>query len=215
MAAPLNLVGDFVNPWSNPTEEAIHIEDWTWAPGSDTWHAVCGTNTTTVSSVSQFLGVIKKQTSGSIERLNLFSHGNPGLLAFTGKIDRSSGAVVLDVKSGLDLRIRDLTTPIEGQETYGTIALKLQDRFRPKAKMVMYLCNSGSDAKLLQAIANAFGVEVGGFQGSVYFCPEWPLGQKPPRINRSFTSLDKCAHKKAGFAHLNPTITCMPAVVKP
>lgn len=214
--ATLNLVGDFPNPWSNPVEESKAIEAWKWAPGTDTWRAVCGAESTTVGRLSQFLGIIEKQKRGSINRINLLSHGNPGLIAFSGSIAKATGDVSLDVTKGLDLRIRDAESTPTGngrlQESLGGIAVRLRDRFDKNAQIVLYLCNSGTDMELLQAIANAFGVVASGFSSAIYFCPEWPkiLGV-PPRINRSFTSLDKCKTKQAGFLHLSPTISRPPA----
>jgi len=71
----LNIVGDFANPWPNP--EAKHISAWIWAPGTDTWRAVCGGATTVASRLTRFLGAIEKEKVRSIDRLDFLSHGNP------------------------------------------------------------------------------------------------------------------------------------------
>jgi len=66
----------------------------------------------------------------------------------------------------------------------GTIARKLQDRFTSNAQIVLFLCNSGSDPELLQAVADAFHVIVRGFSQQVWVCPEWDKVPGLPRINR-------------------------------
>jgi hypothetical protein len=213
----LNLVGAFENPWKNdPTKEAKIIEDFKneksaikWHPAADSWAAVFGGNITTTASLSQFLGIIKKQQPHSIERINLFSHGNRGLIAFAGYIIPQTGDVFLNTNTALDLRLAE-TEPIpkgggREEESMGTIARQLQDRFTEDAQIVFYLCNSGNDPELLQVVADAFRVVVKGFSQEVWVCPEWDIvpGQ-PPKINRGFTSLDRCRTKQRGFAHLKP-----------
>lgn len=206
------MVGEFANPWKHSGEEALAIRAWKWAPGSDTFRAVVGGNTTQVSSLSSFLGAIERQKPQTIDRINVFSHGNPGVLPFSGTIDKNGG-VMLNTGSALDLRIRD-TEPIpigpgRVQETPGGIAQRLRNRFTATGQIVLFLCNSGADFEVLQAVADAFGVKVSGFGGSVYYCPVIGPGASPS-IDRGFTSLDKCATKSRGFQHLVPTNTRLP-----
>lgn len=219
--AVVNLVGDFTNPWSaDPNEEARRIDAWQWSPGTDTWRAVCSGSATMVKGLSSFLGAIEQQKPASIERLNLFSHGAPGLLAFSGTIDKADARVMLDTPNALDLRIRD-TEPIplgggKERESLGGIARRLNNRFSTGGHIVLYLCNSGADFELLQVVANAFGVIAKGFVDKIYFCPDCMRnGKKVVRIDRGFTSVDKCRTKKAGFQHLIPTNVRSPAVQKP
>ncbi|HET8546815.1 MAG TPA: hypothetical protein VFL57_02370 [Bryobacteraceae bacterium] len=218
MALTLNCVGDFRNPWKTATEESRHITNWTWSPGTDSWQAVYATNVIVTGSLSQFLGLIEKQKAGNIQRINLLSHGTRGLIAFTGSISAEDGSVSLNSKNGLDLRIAD-TEPISKgggkfEESLGAIARRLRNRFAKNAEIVFYLCNSGSDWELLQEVANAFQVVAKGFQKKIWFCPEWPKVPGPPKIDRSFTSLDKCATKKKGIGHLNPDISRQPKAAK-
>ncbi|MCI0529184.1 MAG: hypothetical protein L0Y56_17245 [Nitrospira sp.] len=89
--AELNVMGNFKNPWSSPIDEAKHISKWTWHPGTDTWQAVYGSNSIVTGSFGQFLGIIEKQKPESIHRINVFSHGSRGLIAFSGRIDPTTG----------------------------------------------------------------------------------------------------------------------------
>lgn len=211
----LNLVGAFKNPWkNNPVEESKLIEAFKWHPSSDSWEAVFNGNTKTVESLSQFLGAIKEQRPRTIERINIFSHGNPGLIAFTGTTEPKTAKVFLDEKTALDLRIAN-TDPIplgngREQESMGAIARKLQDRFTADAQIVLFLCNSGSDPELLQVVADTFHVVVRGFGQQVWVCPEWDKVPGPPKIDRGFTSSDRCKSKKRGFAHLEPDRSAKP-----
>lgn len=206
----LNFVGAFENPWErDPALEAKRIEAFDWHPATDSWRALFGgSSTIRVESLSKFLGAIKDQQPHTIERVNLFSHGNPGLIAFSGSIDVKTGNVMLNTSTALDLRIKD-TEPIplgngREQESLGTVARKLQDRFTDKAEIVLFLCNSGNDPELLQAVADTFHVVVKGFGHQVWVCPEWDKVPGPPRINRGFASMDKCKTKQRGFSHLVP-----------
>jgi hypothetical protein len=215
----LNILGSFENPWKNdPMEESKIISEKSWHPGTDTWEAVMGrANFITVKGLGQFLGAVKQQRPRTIERINLFSHGKFGLLAFSGKIVPKN--VLLDQKNALDLEIANLRpteTSEETTESMGTVARCLQDRFtRAKwegkdAEIVLYLCNSGSDPELLQVIANTFHVVARGFSHEIWCCVEWNLGPGPRRIDRGFTSdgltsdSDKCKNKRRGFAQLKP-----------
>jgi len=40
----------------------------------------------------------QRTATNTVERINLFSHGNPGLIAFTGTIEPKSADVFLEVK---------------------------------------------------------------------------------------------------------------------
>jgi hypothetical protein len=212
----LNLIGKFENPWkNNPTEEAKLIEAYKWSPATDSWEAVFGASTTTtIDSLSRFLGAIKQQQPQTIERINLFSHGNPGLIAFAGRIDAKTADVTLFTEKALDLRIAD-TDPIpigggQEQNTMGIEARNLQDRFTKDAQIILYLCHSGTDPELLQAIADAFHVVVRGFSQQVWVCPDWDKLPGPPKIDRGFTSIDRCKIKQRGFAHLVPDRSAKP-----
>jgi hypothetical protein len=204
----LNLLGDFVNPWkaTPDKEKALIATKQKWHPGSDSWVEVYGATTTTkINSLSSFLGVIQNQKTHSIERINLFSHGNFGLIAFSGTIVESD--VMLRTDTALDLRIADTDPiPLESnkvQDSFGTMARKLQNRFTDNAEMWLFLCNSGTDEELLQDIANAFHVTARGFSHQVWVCAEWLL-VAGSNIDRGFTSLDRCETKRRGFAHLRP-----------
>jgi hypothetical protein len=61
----------------------------------------------------QFLGVVLKQRKGSIDRVNIFTHSNPSLIAFSGTITpRTSFAEVnLNIESALSLQTLEKMTP--------------------------------------------------------------------------------------------------------
>lgn len=211
----LNLVGDFENPWkNNPTEESKRIESFKWHPATDSFEAVIGGASTKISGLSNFLGAIKQQKPHTIQRINIFSHGNFGLISFAGRIEKETGDVFLNVSTALDLKITN-TEPIplgngREQDSMGTVARQLQDRFQEDAQIVLFLCNSGSDPELLQAIANTFHVTVKGFSHQVWVCAEWDKVPGPPKIDRGFTSSNKCKTKQRGFAHLIPDRSAVP-----
>jgi hypothetical protein len=190
----LNIAASFKNPW-NADEEVKVLSESKKKDAKRRWHAGTDSN-----------------------RINVISHGSFGLIAFSGTIDKDNGAVGLDTRGALDLSIRETEPiPIKGgkevQETLGAIARRLQNRFTkdPKAKIVFYMCNSGTDLELMQEIANAFQVQVDGFSHNVHECLDWELNSagRVQNINRTLTSNGlkdngECTDPKPGFKHLTP-----------
>jgi hypothetical protein len=214
----LNIVGDFNNPWKgNKAEEIDRIRSFLWAPAVDSWEQVVNTKVIIVQSFSQFLGVIQRQPKKKIYRINFWSHGNPGLIAFKGTIDKNtkdpSRLVMLDVPTALDLRILDPSVfENRGTKTANAamMAYALSDRFVGNAHLYLYLCHSGTDGELIQSIADAFQVTTHGFTDSIWVCPDTPPKGFGGPIKRGFTSVTECRTKFPGFSHLQPTINRSP-----
>jgi hypothetical protein len=230
----LNLVGVFANPWhgdpaaekQHATKDAIQRGKTLWHPSTEDWEAVFhrGNPTvtpTTVESFSQFLGIIQQQGKAAISRINIFSHGNEGLIAFSGSIDPSNGEVTLNTRTGLDERTITSTEPISGKDKKGIpiltdspggTARRLRDRFANGAQIVFFLCNSarGISLPLLQEVANAFQVTVKGSATEVLTGIQFDQ-TKNSLIERGFTctgapTWESCPDKKPGFAHLEASL---------
>ncbi len=217
----LHFIGQFVNPWANnpalekqrATPDPVTKKN-KWHPGAIDFAATAGRSgvAVNVAGFRGFLGEIEKQQPGSIERINVFSHGGDGLIAFSGSVNVENGQVMLDLGTGLDEKtITDLEPIPKGQgkyeETLGAVAHRLRNRFANNAKICFYVCNSSSGIglPLLQEIANAFQVVANGFSEEVGYAIQFDL--KPPNapIERGFTYRfrDGWEARKSGFGHLD------------
>lgn len=222
----ITLVGSFQNPWSSTPEKEKWIVDeskkpgskYEWHPTSDDFKAVTGG--IPVASFAGLLGVIEKEPKGSIRRINVFSHGNEGLFAFGGEIDKESGTCRLNVTTGLTEKVITQNEWIPKgagnyEESLGLIARKLRDRFVKGGEIDFFMCNTGKggiNLQLLQETANAFQVVTKGFSEEIITCVQWDQ-KKGSKIERGFTQLPSkggCEKKKRGFAHLTPDVSRQP-----
>ena len=209
----LNLYGSFPNPWNGkPNVEKLRAEPpmppeggekppSLWHPSRDDFIEILGSGAAPieVDSFSQFLGIIQSQKVGSIARINLFSHGNDGLIGFSGTISEDTRSGKLDVRvgiyiapKGLDENLITSLDPVPGKDgqlvdSLGTTARKLRDRFAKGAEICFFLCNSASlKTPLLQAVADAFQVTARGFPDEVMAGIQFNRTPNS-RIERGFT----------------------------
>jgi hypothetical protein len=219
----LNIAGDFSPPWKNADEEKQVVEGKVpqkkWHPGTPDFEALARNTKglfATPHDLKGFLGLIQAQKPKSIERINIFSHANPGLLAFRGVIKADSGDVYFRQHKDVDfldeaiLQKREWDPEIDKTEPFGHIAAALRDRFSDGAEITLFVCNSskGVGAPLLQELANTFGVVVKGLDKEIFTLVDWDKKPKSP-IDRGYMSLNPdclknpdCQGKAKGFAHL-------------
>ena len=222
--ATINMCGTFTNPWANrPAEEkrrieATKVDPEAWHPSTDDFIAVCGKlKPVQVSSFTDFLNQIRQQNPGTIGRINIWSHANPGLIAFSGDIDKSTGKVMLDRRGALD----DSTwgswpkgAKIGSEDIVLRRAIDLRNRFAVNAEIVFYMCGAGDGGlgkQLLQSVANVFAVTAKGPPAEIMLCAYWDSAQGP--IKRGFASLNPCPEKTPGpfgFAHLETQLISAP-----
>lgn len=242
----LYCVGNCANPWSGDNKEEIRRLTTTdpknpmmyrndlWAPASDTWSAVYQVPSSQIYIVnsylgpepgnySSFLGVISAQQKGSIHVLNIFSHGNEGLIAFNSRIEpkKDGEKVFLNETTAITMK---LLRDIEGKtiihraagsreeipageriESPREMSVRLRDRFSKDGRIVFYLCNSGATGELLQEIADVFQVEARGFSSEVWCLPKVTGNM----IDRRYTSRDGRS-RIMGYQSLTPDITKKP-----
>lgn len=221
----LNLYGLFPNPWaSKPNVEKLRSESKPslWHPSSDDFIAILGGTKAAiqVESFSTFLGIIQRQPANSIARINLFSHGNDGLIAFSGRIVEVVAGGKTDVRvllnrapSGLDENLLTSVEPVPGADgklvdSLGQTARKLRNRFAKGAEICFFLCSSGSlRSPILQQIADAFQVTARGFPDEVMSGIEFYRTLNSP-IERGFTyfASDGWEKRKRGFKHLESAL---------
>jgi hypothetical protein len=105
----LSVTATYANPWRAHPEreyEAVSRQDGTWHPYSEDFAAAAGvpnafrrhlTEVIDVRSLGGFLNAVttvggeghKERPDRSLKRVNLFSHGNPGLLKTCPSMDPS------------------------------------------------------------------------------------------------------------------------------
>jgi hypothetical protein len=221
--ATINMCGTFKNPWAGrPAEEkrrieATKVDPGAWHPSTDDFEAVCGRlKPEPISSFTGFLNVIRKQNPGTINRINIWSHANPGLIAFSGEIDRATGQVTLYTADALD----DSTwgswpkgARIGSEDIWLRRAIDLRNRFAVNAEIAFYMCGAGDGGlgkQLLQSVANVFAVTAKGPPSEVMLCAFWDSATGP--IKRGFASLKRCGTSPGefGFAHLEPGLVSAP-----
>ncbi len=215
----LNFIGTFPNPWKGQQEqERLQITNGKWSPSVDDLEAVVGSQPKLfiVKCLEEFLGAILSVQNNTIARINVFSHGMPGLMGLEGTIDSSSGDVTFKGNSDgciASVRPKDIWN-IEKNK----IVKELRQKFTSDAEMVLYLCNSGMDKDLGKALSKTFQVTCKGFRNPIFYCAD--LSQKPPvrgwtkyisglGVSQKQKPLKKCSDDKdfkRGFAHLSPDI---------
>jgi hypothetical protein len=183
----LNLVSDFRwdPPQSLTSEIALMRKKGLWEPTTPDFRAVAGASSVLCSSFLEALGAILKRGKGSVDRLNIFTHGNPDLIAFKGRVqpgafssdvwfDRPAG----DMTNMSRVSLATLRDPlkyfvVKGLVGHQTLA-DVRARFTAHAVIFIYSCKAGTDGGFLQDIANTFRVMVvNGFTVRIAYCPRF------------------------------------------
>jgi len=244
---PINIIGVFEwEPRLTVRDEIALIQAGSaqrsdlWMPGTRDFDAVASVDRKDkvfeCPTFGHFVATILLQGPKSITRMNVFTHGNPGLIAFGGKITQGSLAadVTMNVNGGpiraagmisLDKHVLTLmeepgrTFTVPGNPKSFTVA-DIRSRFTSNAFIYFYVCKSGSDRALLQHFANVFRIWALGFKSRVAYCPVWTdQPPAPPTIDRAHIDLRRCGNLKpktfygiapdaAKIAH--EIITCIP-----
>ena len=230
----LNIVGGAFD-WDPPitdAQELAKLGSNLWSPGSKDFVAVVNgvnANAVTADSFGEFLGAIVTSPPGSIRRINLLTHANPDIIAFSGKLISTatvSPDVQMDVNAGgstlvsLDtVSIQAIAAPgvffqLPNNPTKFTIT-DIRARFTSDALIVLLACHSGLLSTFLQDIANFFQVTVVGFTSVIAYCP--PPQPNPNRFNRTNmrVGIGSCSNKVADFRTLSTDPNAVKKVPQP
>jgi hypothetical protein len=217
MAAEISITGDFsFAPVITIVQEVQMVQNQTWAPSTVDFAGVVartGAPSIVAADFGAVLNAIVSSPKQSIQRINIFTHSNPGYIAFGGSIDSSAQLspivslntntpqlflIALDASTLSYLRNGGTFGPASNPQKFSLGDVK--DRFIKPAQIVFYACHSGTDAILLQDIATTFGVIAKGFTSPIAYCPGFT--QNPPAINRRMDiALDDCKHPHATDFH--------------
>ena len=231
----LTIVASFPDAYATPDsqQERDQAVAAKWAPADRDFTAVATVDTPepakAIFKVSSFLEAIsailfvnphKPDTSvfrpvQSIKRVNIISHGNPGLIAMSGTVD-TVGNVMLTLRAqGADM----LSGPIDVAAVQAAadpnlqlsngkpLALSLRDRLTPDAEIHLLACHSGmaGSVLLMEELKKLFKVKIRAFSQEIAYCPQLDATKI---TDRAFTAVGSCASgSKRGFRHLTPDRT--------
>ena len=202
----LNIVTTFPNPWKGKiTEEIAALSENRWAPSTDDFEALVK-DSHPADHFYHLIGYIVRQPKGSIERINIFTHSNPELIAFKGTINPKTtfAEVLLETQSALSLEMLENIT----SGTYFEVGRKktrytmtdIKERFTKDAKVFFYSCKSGVDTQLLQEFADKFQVTAVGFKDNICYCPKYTARS----IDRQYVGIGKsCGSKGSNFTAID------------
>jgi hypothetical protein len=233
-AQEVSAVAEFPRPWSHDSEEIeVMKKAGKWHPTVNDLEAVANTPNTIngvlrtdvirVKTIGELVGVLEKSKDikrppHSVKRLNIFSHGNPGLVALSGTVAATGDVKLGDPSEDIDAAgklIQHKSTHLD----HGTISWlnELDDfnkdingpRFRniarnklhPEAEIWLILCNGagiGKSFELAREIANTFGVAVYGYETEICYHPTYD-GERGIVLSRTTTSIGEKGEPGIGY----------------
>jgi hypothetical protein len=255
----VSVVADFPRPWSDDRDEIEVMKVGNWHPTYRDLNAVANTPNTIddvrrtdvqeVATVGDLIGALqwsrgskeRERRPRSVKRLNIFSHGNPGLVALSGTVS-AGGAVSLgdpnthknerkqlDGKAISWLNELDPLKPDANGPRFRDMA---RGKLHADAEIWLILCNGagiGRAFELAREIANTFGVAVYAYETEIYYHPDYDE-KRGIVLSRTTTSigekgepgtgyysmekvyLDKAKTKRLG-AHLNKATRISPTEI--
>ena len=225
----ITIVGSFKNPFKTRADEIEAMDKDRWEPSTDDFVAVGG-KTVTVDNFLTIFGTIlvdgtRETKPGSINRINIFTHANPSMIAFSGQITSAGAMATVTLHGNGALTPGDLQALTQGQtfsvnSTNKTLAAKaftlddVRRRFAKDAVIVIYACKSGIDTSFLQEIADTFQVKVRGFSDLVGYFPKYTQGSNT--IDRRHVGIGRnAAVKETDFHQLDVSSKAVEKSPKP
>jgi len=204
-----------------------------WAPALRDFRAVAAVDTPqptkAIFEVGSFLEMLsailfvdpsKPKTSAfrpaqSVKRVNIITHGNPGLIAMSGTVDKNGGVMLTthpssgpDLLGPIDVAAVQLASDPNLQLDNGKpLAQSLRDRFAPDAEIFLIACHSamGLSLPLMQDMKALFKTKIQAFSKEIAYCPSLDATHI---IDRAFTAIEKCDNGSTrGYKHLVPDRT--------
>lgn len=241
----LTAIAHFPPPpqWrGNPAREVAAIRDDRWHPTDIDFNAMAqfmtrdnafGARTHEIVRV-KFLGdLLRAMTAmpaGSVGRINILTHANPGSIPFAGEVN-DNGDVFLGAPEGdplNDVSDMDGTTlgnlraansvdfghPDLAFTPTGGGAIKFKDAlkhlFPSWAFIYLYGCRGGFDQPFLQNFADTFGVMVFGFGAEVFYAPEVDGNRISNRLRCQYPA--KLGPMTIGLHNLKPDRFAKPGI---
>jgi len=216
----LNIVGGSFSwdPAITGPEEIAKLNGNLWSPGTNDFVAVVnGINATalTADSFGGFLGAILTSPTGSIKRINLLTHANPDVIAFSGTMKSTATVgrdVELDVNTAGSTMVSLDTGSIKaiaapgatfklGKAQFGISDIRV--RFAADAMILLLACHSGLLTTFLQDIADFFQATVVGFTTDIAYCPVNQTDPKKFIRTGMQIGIGSCTNKVADYRTLS------------
>jgi hypothetical protein len=207
-------VGDFPYPWRSEAEEAEAIKAGEWFPSERDFAAAMknsgftGRNWQKVDSTGSFINLIFREPKGSIERVNLVTHGASDEIGLAGTVE--PGAVFFS--EGLDEAELDgiRTNGILNDDGSVTPWSDVQARFAANAQIVVYACKAALDRTFLQYLADTFGVTVRAFSTELHYV--YPMAD----LDKGIVPRTKLTVEgRSNLTTLSPDVVVNPSVPTP
>lgn len=153
------------NPYANNAAEVRSAKMGAWFPSTDDMAASAkgSGGGSGASKVAGLLQALKSKGAGSITELGLIGHANSTQFALGGTI-KPGDDVYFDADATID------AASLAANAADVTAA---KNSFAADAKIVLYGCHSGLNAKFLETMSIAFGVCVQGFSNEITYCIQW------------------------------------------
>jgi hypothetical protein len=195
----LTLVARFQSPWTSESEEAAATQiEGRWHPSIVDFEAVANTPNRGfryativqhVSNVGEMIARIWYKDSDeknpkiprpncNLGRLNIITHGDDGVIALSGTLDRNGKCQLGDgdTNSRYDKRIDARTLEWFNTDEVGrTYRDMIREKLHPTAEIWLILCKGaciGRSFELARDLANTFGVSVRGYTKEVWYEPD-------------------------------------------
>jgi hypothetical protein len=166
-----------------------------------------------IGNVSELLGAITKKggrsrPDGSIRRLNIISHGDPGIIGLTGEVDASGNVFFKPSNHASPLDSETLDDGVLSLLNEGALC-SLRDQARAKfskdGEIALILCNGGA-GPIKFTLGQTFGVRVKAYSDAVHYEPV--LNKAGTQIiQRNLTSKTKKGPFRPGY----PCVVSVPA----
>jgi len=209
----ITVYADFDNPWKgNLSAEIQRMKDSAWEPHEVDFDVV-SKGGTPISSYDQMFGLIVMAPKGSVKRVNVFTHANKDLIAFSGTLKPK--ATFTEVNLNIPGSINDQEIAAWPSKVYELVGSQTSDgktkftiadvqaRFSEDAEIILFACHSGVDAKFLKDIGKGMGANARGFSKNIAYCPTFTTN--PPTINRNRLAIQNCSGQKVtDFEQLTP-----------
>lgn len=205
----LTLVGQFPMPWDgNRSAEIRAAQEKRWHPGTKSFEVVANTpnqgreTLTEVKPCGSFAEFVQNvrggdanaRAKGSLRRVNIISHANPGLISFSGKLEgrdiilrgRDSSGGGVPIAGALDMTVLQwMNEDANGRR----LRDQIREKFTKRGEILLFVCGAGMGRglALMQDIAKCFGVRVLGYEDEVGYYVEFPGA----RIERNLTSVGR------------------------
>lgn len=231
----LTIIAKFPDAYGDPSsqQERDQAVAGKWAPAKRDFMAVATVDTPEPAkaifevptfldalSVILFVNPLKPDTSAfrpvqSVKRVNIISHGNPGLIAMSGTVDTNGGVMLGLRAAGADM----LSGPIDVDAVQAAanpnlqlangkpLALSLRDRLTADAEIFLLACKTGMGGSLLlmEELKKLFKVKIRAYSQEIGYCPRL---DSTKITDRAFTTVGSCASgSKRGYKHLTPDRT--------